>query len=287
MEARARSLKSPVFTLQRLAVWAGVASLCLASGCRSRCDLVESELRTKENHLREAREELVREQAYNGALQRELVALRGNPMVKLSPEEAAQTYNLKSIALGRQTGGFNDDNLPGAEALQVAVEPRDGDGHAIKAPGTLIVAALEVTPEGLKKPLCSWQIPPGALRKTWKSGLFSTGYVVVLPWKVYPTQEKMRVVAQFVLADGRSFEADKDVTIKLIPPENRKPLPPEMPCAPESAPLEIELPAPRNTNGPTLEGAKTREVESPKDWPNMPVNALIRAVSLKPPVALK
>jgi len=145
-----------------LAVWAGVSSFLFACGCRSRSDLVEAELRTKENNLREAREELVREQAYNGALQRELVTLRGNPMVKISPEEASQTCTLKSITLGRQTGAFNDDNTPGDEALQVAVEPRDGDGHAIKAPGTLIVAALEVTPEGLKKPLCSWQIPPGA-----------------------------------------------------------------------------------------------------------------------------
>ena len=130
MEARARSLKSPVFTIRQLAGWAGVASLLLTCGCRSRSDLVEAELRTKENNLREAREELQREQVYNGALQRELVTLRGNPMVKISPEEASQTCTLKSIALGRQTGGLNDDNLPGDEALQVAVEPRDGDGHA-------------------------------------------------------------------------------------------------------------------------------------------------------------
>jgi hypothetical protein len=287
MEARTRSLKSTVLAVQHLAVWAGVGSLLLACGCRSRCDLVEAELRTKENHLREAREELQREQTYNGALQRELATLRSDPMAKISPEEASQTYTLKSIVLGRQTGGFNDDDLPGDEALQVAVEPRDGDGHAIKAPGTLIVAALEVTPEGLKRQLCSWQIPPGALRKTWKSGLFSTGYVVVLPWKAYPTQEKMRVVAQFVLADGRSFEADKDVTIKLIPPANRKPLPAEMPSVPDGACPEIELPAPRNSPGPTLEGARMREVESPKDWGGTPANALIRAVSLKPPVALK
>jgi len=287
MEARTRSLQSPVLAIQRLAVWAGVGSLLLACGCRSRSDLVEAELRTKESHLREARDELQREQAYNCALQRELVTLRGNPMAKISPEEASQTYTLKSITLGRQTGGFNDDNVPGDEALQVAVEPRDGDGHTIKAPGTLIVAALEITPEGLKRPLCSWQISPGALRKTWKAGLFSTGYVVVLPWKAYPTQEKMRVVAQFVLADGRSFEADKDVTIKLIPPADRKPLPVDMPTVPDGAPLEIELPAPRNSTGPTLEGARMREVESPKDWPNTPANALIRAISLKPPVALK
>jgi hypothetical protein len=287
MEARTRSLQSPVLIAQRLALWAGVGSLLLTCGCRSRSDLVEAELRTKESRLQEAREELQREQAYNCALQRELVTLRDNPLAKVSPEEASQTYTLKSIALGRQTGGVNEDNLPGDEALQVAVEPRDGDGHTIKAPGTLIVAALEVTPEGLKRPLCSWQIPPATLRRTWKSGLFSTGYVVVLPWKAYPTQEKMRVVAQFVLADGRSFEADKDVTIKLIPPADRKPLPVDTPTVPDGAFPEIELPAPRNSTGPNLEGARRRELESPKDWPNTPSNALIRAISLKPPVPLK
>jgi hypothetical protein len=264
-----------------------VASLLFACGCRSRCDLVEAELRTKDSNLRETREELQREQAYNSALQRELVTMRGNPMAKISPEEASQTYTLKSIALGRQTGGFNDDNIPGDEALQVAVEPRDGDGHTIKAPGMLLVSALEVTPEGLKKPLCSWRIPPDALRKTWKSGLFSTGYVVVLPWKAYPAQEKMRVVAQFVLADGRSFEADKDITVKLIPAAQRKPLPPEIPYLPDGISPEIDLPQPRNATRPVLEGAKATEVESPKDWVGMPPNALIRSVSLKPPVPLK
>jgi hypothetical protein len=287
MEARTRSLKSLVLAFKTPAIGSAVATLLLLGGCRSRSDLVEAELRTKEAKLRDTRDELHREQAYNSALQRELVTLRGNPMAKIFPEGASQTFTLKSITLGRQTGGLSDDNIPGDQALQVAVEPRDGDGHTIKTPGTLIVAALEVTPEGLKKPLCSWRVPPDALRKTWKNGLFSTGYVVVLPWKAYPTQEKMRVVAQFVLSDGRSFEADKDVTIKLIPEAQRKPLPPEIPCPTEVVPPGIDLPVPVIPSGPLLEGAKAPEGESSKDWGNTAPNALIRAVSLKPPVALK
>jgi hypothetical protein len=284
MEARSRSLKSSVFAFQNLALWVGVSSFFLGCGCRSRCDLVEAELRTKESALRETREELQREHFNNTALQRELVELRGNPTAPIPPEAALQTYTLQTIVLGRQTGGLSDDSCPGDQALQVAVEPRDGDGHTIKSPGTLLVTAVEVLPEGLKKPLSSWRIPPDALRKSWKSGLFSTGYVVVLPWKVYPAQEKMRVVAQFVLSDGRTFEADKDITIKVVPAAQRKPLPVR---PSEDGFPEIELPTPREAIGPILEGAKRMEMESPKDWIGLPPNALIRAISLKPPVPLK
>ena len=76
----------------------------------------------------------------------------------LTPEEASQTYPLRSLALGRQTGGLDEDGRPGDEALQVLVEPRDADGHTLKVPGTLVIRTLEITPEGIKKPLSAWEI---------------------------------------------------------------------------------------------------------------------------------
>jgi hypothetical protein len=191
------------------------------SGCRS-CDLVEAQLRSRDRELRELREELWRTEAYNGAMQREIAGIRQNAPTRVSPEEASQTYTLKSIQLGRQTGGYDDDEIPGDEALQIQLEPIDPDGHTIKAPGTLYVTAFEVSGEGTKKPLSSWVLAPDELRKRWRSGLLSTGYHIVLPWKNWPTTEKLRVVVQFVLADGRVFEADKDITVKLAPKQYRK-----------------------------------------------------------------
>jgi hypothetical protein len=132
---------------------------------------------------------------------------------------------VQQVVLGRQTGGYDEDDCPGDEALQVVLEPRDGDGHALKAPGSLRVVALQISPEGLKAPLCSWELSPEQLRRTWRSGLLRTGYYVILPWKAWPTSERLRVVAQFSLADGRHFEAEKDVTIRLPPPAYRKMLP--------------------------------------------------------------
>lgn len=193
-----------------------VAAIFLGmAGCRSNSDLVEAELRTREGEIRQLRDELCRCRSYNKAMQRELHGLHSSAAVKLSPELAAQTYRVQSIALGRQTGGYNTNSHDGDDALQVVVEPRDPDGHTIKAPGYLLVHVIEINSEGLKRPLSSWHVSEEELRRSWRSGLLSTGYFVVLPWKTPPTTDKLRVVVQFTLADGRLFEADKDVIINL------------------------------------------------------------------------
>src|SRR6266478_1273319 len=160
--------------------------LLLAAGCR-RADLVEAELRTRERELRETRSNLFQSEAYNQALQSEIGDVRKGSCSKLTPERASQIYTIREVVLGRQTGGYDDDNIPGDEALQVVLEPRDPDGQAIKAPGHLRVTALEINAEGLKTPLSTWEVAPDQLRRTWRNGLLSTGYYVVLPWKTWPT----------------------------------------------------------------------------------------------------
>ncbi len=194
----------------------------IVAGCRTppRKDLVEAELRVKDQDLRELRSDLERTEAYNQTLQRELKAFQG-----LAPSAIADggtPAGVRSIVLGRQTGGIDDDGLPGDEALQVVLEPRDADNHTIKAAGVVHVHALEVTPEGLKKTLSNWQVDAETLRKAWRTGLLSTGYFLNLPWKNWPTSTKVRVVVQFVGQDERMFEADRDVVVRLAPEAQRK-----------------------------------------------------------------
>jgi hypothetical protein len=194
------------------------------------------------------RAELAQAELQNESLMRELSAIRHGALPAATPELASQTYTLKQISLGRGTGGYDDDNCPGDEALQVVVEPKDCDDHTIKAPGALHVEALEISQEGLKLPLCSWDVPPANLRRLWRNGLLSTGYFVVLPWKNWPSTEKIRVVAHFSLADGRVFEAEKDVTIRLTAAAHRKSLPafpveaPPGPGLPGSEPVPLPVP---------------------------------------------
>jgi hypothetical protein len=271
-----------------LALLLGTVVLLPLAGCKS-CDLVEAELRTKERQVRELKDDLYRTELYNEALQNELRDLRHHTATALSPEQASQTYTLKEVVLGRGTGGYDDDGKPGDEALQVVLEPRDPDGHAIKAPGSLHVEAVQINSQGLKMPLSFWEITPEQLRRTWRSGLLSTGYHLVLPWKVWPSEPKLRITARFTLADGRVFEADKDITVRLAPEALRKSGPV---VGPEVLPLEPDvLPAPRETpprmppaNGDALWPAEKRDAFKPASWQRpAPTVPLMGAVHLLQP----
>jgi len=256
-----------------------IAFCLVAAGCHSSNDLLEAELRTREMQLLDLRTERDHLVSHNDALQREIVALRGGSPMKLSPEEASQTFTLHGIALGRQTGGLDEDGRPGDEALQVLVEPRDVDGHPIKVPGKLVVQALEITPQGTKNPLSSCEIPPDALRRSWKSGLFTTGYLLNLPWKNWPTQDKMKVIAQLTLSDGRTFEAEKDITVRVAPAAIRKP-------APEPDGPALPLPPPRKVMWWKADPAHDNATEPASFVQPQPARPLIDAVKMGEPVPL-
>ncbi len=259
----------------------GLALLFLA-GCRNcNCDLLEAELRTRENELRDIKIEMSRTAACNEAYQREIQSLHQLPAPKVTVETSSSAAAVKEITLGRQTGGYSTDDCPGDHALQVVVEPVDADGSVIKAPGKLYVEAMEITPEGIKIPLCFWEVPPDQLRRSWKSGLLSTGYYEILPWKSWPTQTKVRVVARLTLADQRVFEAEKDVTIRLIPPDQRKPLPP----APG---IEVAPTAPGLLPGPWLDSKVPVPSTSPMaQGPASARTSLYRSVQVFPAVPLR
>ncbi len=266
----------------------------LAAGCRN-CDLVEAELRTRERELRELHSDFLRVECENEALHREIRSLRQSgphPTV----EEASQSNTVRQIVLGRQTGGVDEDNCPGDEALSVVVEPRDGDGHALKAPGKLYVEALEINREGLKSPLGTWELSEAELRRTWRSGLLSTGYHVTLPWKNWPTSDRLRVVARLTLPDGRAFEADKDVRIRLTAAAHRKlpPAPPpalKLPDGPE-AKMQRLLPWPRKTEQKDdleIDPAQLRRegLERTALWTGPRSTPILDAVQMGPPVPVK
>jgi len=223
------------------AVFLLVAGLTAASaGCRAprATEPLEAELRARDNDLRDVRTELERSQAYNHFLEREL---HNAPHTAASPpgDGPPPPSPVKSIALGRQTGGYEEDGIPGDEALQVILQPLDIDGHSIKAAGTADVTALEIMPEGVKKPLSTWHVDADQLRRSWQSGLLCTGYFLVLPWKTWPSNPKLRVVVQFISEENRLFEAYKDVTVRVAPAMYRKPPPPA-----EDKPMPLVPPRP-------------------------------------------
>lgn len=186
-------------------------------GCRSSCDKVEAELRAREEDVRTLRDDLQRSSLHNQLLLREIAAVRGEPGPNGLVEKPTEPWPVRSIRLGRQTGGRASDTCPGDDALVVMLEPIDCEGQPIKAPGSMLVAVLEAPEEGIKRPLSVWEVSAEELRGKWQSGLFTTGYVVNLPWKVWPSTPKLRVSVRFRMVSGRVFEADKDITVRLAP----------------------------------------------------------------------
>jgi len=270
---------------------------CALTGCQStkRYELIEAELRTRERELAETRAAL--DQARNLLRAYEASQRHVQPP---APGHPAGTGTggfapVKEIALARGTGGVDDDGVPGDESLLVVIVPRDEDGSAIKVPARALVAAWEVTPAGLKTPIGSWAIPADKLRPTWRSGLISTGYFVALPWQTLPSTERVRIAVRLITADGREFEADRDVNVRPTfrpggtsggssppvlpypqpvwprtpgtpnpptnpsPPGGRQPLFPERPppgVPPAIPPGTEELPPPAPLNGENERGAR-------------------------------
>lgn len=245
---RVRSCKRAVLLLPLLAL--------AFAGCRtaSRTEPLEADNRKKEIEIRELRERLDHCESVNNGLMREIYGVQGAmpsgeparmPPVSAKPpaDLTAPVAGLKEVTIGRGTGGIDEDKLPGDEAIQVNLEPRDGDNHVIKVPGTVQITVLEVKPGGVKVPIGSWEIPPEKLRPLWKPGFMSSGYSIVLPWQKWPTTNKLRVVVRFILSDGRVFEADKDVTVK----------PPKMPAPPPMMQHPPHPAGPMEEHGPALD----------------------------------
>ncbi len=231
---------------RRIAV-CGVVCL-FATGCRSnnRYDLIEAELRTRERELADARGAL--DQSRNLLRAYEAAQTRGASPSGPQPGGGGGVFlSVKEIAIGRGTGGIDEDGAPGDEGLLVVVVPKDEDGSAVKVPARALVAAWEITPAGLKNPIGSWNIPADKLRPTWKSGLISTGYFIAVPWQTPPASDRVRVAVRLITTDGRAFEADRDVSVKPpFPPQRGGGNVPTMPRPPGGGrqPLFPEMPPP-------------------------------------------
>lgn len=235
-----------------------LGSLLLA-GCRRR-ELVENELRARDIQYREALEELGRAESRNQSLQAEIEAVRKG--AKFTPEQAAQLAGVRRIVLGRLTGGYDNDGLPGDEALQVVIEPRDLSDRSLPSLRQVQITALEIDPRGVKTPIGEWTVAGEKLHNSWKQGLLSIGYHVIVPWKRLPQSETVRVVVRTTLPSGAAFEADKDVKVRLVP-------------GARTAPMPLE---PLNESGPALTPALKQTYPPAPDgsWHTAPLSEAVQ-----------
>src|SRR5258708_3226917 len=112
-------------------VCVGLAVSFAASGCKSRSDLVEAELRTREGEVRERRPALQASEMLNAALPNPAAIPATGPATftpppyysgeAVAPSAAVMSGTIKELVLGRGTGGVDNDGVPGDEALLLVV----------------------------------------------------------------------------------------------------------------------------------------------------------------------
>jgi hypothetical protein len=258
--------------------------LVAPAGCRGRSDLVEAQLRSRERELAELKGELYQLKSATQALERGFVEQNlghppppplpppvvgqlmpapppppevhpGAPLA--TPTGAAPDFLLKDVTVGRPTGGLDEDGKPGDEAVRVTVVPRDVDGHAVKAPGHVQVSLASITPDGLKLPLDAFDVGPTQLRSSWRAALLGSGYQLTFPLKDPPAYDKLRVVVRFTTPGGRTFEAERDVTLR---PGTALPTPMSPVAPPLVAPPTVVTPPAAVTPPP----AKSEPLPPPK-----------------------
>ena len=244
-----------------------VTPACRLTGPDRRYDLLEAELRTREREVAELRGEVARQGQLNQLFGQPSAARPDlppcDPPGVFSSSGRVLTLPLKDVILAAGTGGVDEDNLPGDEYLQVVIAPRDDDGTVVKVPLRGTVRAYEVSTEGLKTPLGQWDVTPDQMRKSWKSGLLSSGYFVPLQWDRPPAADRLRLVARVATADGREFEADKEVRVRPLTPPRPAPAP---------GPAWDTLPPPAATGPPPPLPPGTEELPPPARLRYRPTN---------------
>jgi hypothetical protein len=187
---------------------------------REQQDILEAELRQQERHIQELKADVERKELLIQGMDLELERMHHIAAGRQQAGEPPVPGVVKEIVLGRLTGGFRSNpRLPYDDALQFLIEPRDMDGHSIKAPGSLHIELFEITAEGLKLPLTAFDIAPRELRRSWDQPMLgSPAYRILVPIKIMPKQEKMRVVIRFTTLDGKPYEAERDFTLRLPGP---------------------------------------------------------------------
>lgn len=252
MKVSLETFSSPVswFLLVRNGVF---VALLLLVGCssltkqRHEQEAIEAELRQQERHIIELKAELDRKQGLLHAQDMELERLQLSHITgKQQGESQMPASAIQEISLGRLTGGYRINiKQPFDDALLVNMTPKDVDGHAVKLPGSMRIEVFEVSPQGLKAPLCYWEMSHRELRRVWEQPLVGTAsYRLVLPWKMLPSTEKIKIIVRFTTLDGKMFEAEKLAELRLpaVLPRPGNPVGIQQPAPAETTPEKLNQP---------------------------------------------
>ncbi len=198
----------------------------LVSGCLPRnasMDMLHARLRQNEEQLAELQASLASSQSQLTIARREIDALRTQLAEStgggtFSPEHTAAMVKVTGIEVQPWlTGGINQDNAPGDDALIVHFMPRDAEGEVVKLPGNVTIRLTDPGADEGEQTVGSWTFTPEECREKWARGWLGGGYQFTLPWQDSPHNSRLVVHIDYQTPDGRAFSDTEIVKVHPSP----------------------------------------------------------------------
>ncbi len=123
---------------------------------------------------------------------------------------------VKTIRLGRFTGGVDTDKKTGDDAIKVFLKPIDQQGHVIKAAGEVKIQLFDLAAEPADNLIAQYNWDAEGISKQWYSGFGVSHYSFICPWKsTAPQHDEITVRVEFTeYLTGNKFDQQKVCTIK-------------------------------------------------------------------------
>jgi hypothetical protein len=134
----------------------------------------------------------------------------------LPQDRLDELFTVAGIKLGRLTGGFDaDPQAAGDESIRVHLVPFDSVGDDLKAAGSVVVEAFDLSSDAAR--VGRWSFDLASTRSAWNSSGLLYEYVLDCPLAgvVVPKSAELTLRVTFTDAlTGRSFSAQQLVRVR-------------------------------------------------------------------------
>jgi hypothetical protein len=128
------------------------------------------------------------------------------------------------------TGGVDLDHRPGDDGLSLLVEPRNAADQFVPLAGNISVVLLDPQQSGDAARIARWNFDTGETKQAIRQEGDARGIRLEMPWPSrVPESSQLRLFVRYETADGRKFQTEREVFIKLAGQYSERwtPRPPE------------------------------------------------------------
>jgi hypothetical protein len=134
------------------------------------------------------------------------------------PDRLGNLFRVTHIHLARYTGGVDTDGKPGHDAVKVFLEPRDEDGHTLKAAGHVEIRLYDLAADANGLVIGQCEFPVETLGEHFSGGFGVYHFRFYCPWTRRPKTDKVTVWVRFVdYLTGKAHTAQRACTVDPAP----------------------------------------------------------------------